>query len=120
PRARLLSARPRDELAVAYRAAEVALLASIPTPRSREPWGLVCNEAMDQGRPVIATTAVGAVAGGLVRGGETGLVVTPGDPLALAGAIDSLLSDEPLRARLGAAARHQAAAYTYAAMADAF
>jgi glycosyltransferase involved in cell wall biosynthesis len=120
PRTRVLGVLARDQLPAAYGAASFALLPSIPTARFREPWGLVCNEAMDQGRPVIATTAVGAVAGGLVRGGETGLVVTPGDPLALAGAIDSLLSDEPLRARLGAAARHQAAAYTYEAMADAF
>jgi glycosyltransferase involved in cell wall biosynthesis len=120
PGARVLSARPRDELAVAYRAAEVSLLASIPTPRFREPWGLVCNEAMDQGTPVIATTAVGAVAGGLVRGGETGLVVAPGDPVGLAAAIDSLLTDAPLRLRLGAAARDAAAGYTYEAMADAF
>ena len=75
---------------------------------------------MDQGRPVIATTAVGAVAGGLVRSGETGLVVAPGDPLALAAAIDSLLSD---RAAARAARRRRAPrgrGYTYDAMADAF
>jgi glycosyltransferase involved in cell wall biosynthesis len=120
PRTRLLTGLPRDELPVAYRAAEVALLPSIPTPRFREPWGLVCNEAMDQGTPVIATTAVGAVAGGLVRGGENGLVVAPGDETALAAAIDSLLIDQPLRARLGAAARDAAAAYTYEAMVEAF
>ena len=41
-------------------------------PRFKEPWGLVCNEAFEQGRTVIATTAVGAAAGGLVRDGETG------------------------------------------------
>src|SRR5581483_4620011 len=66
---RVLGARPRSELPVAYAAAELAVLPSIPTPRFREPWGLVCNEAMHQGRPVIATDAVGAVAGGLVRDG---------------------------------------------------
>ena len=36
------------ELPVAYAACELALLPSIPTPRFREPWGLVCNEAMHQ------------------------------------------------------------------------
>ena len=96
------------------------MLPSIPTPRFREPWGLVCNEAMHQGRPMVATTAVGAVAGGLVRDGETGLVVAPGDPVALAGAIDRLLTDPALRTRLGDAARQAAAPYTYEAMADAF
>ena len=47
----------RAELPVAYAAAEFALLPSVPTPRFLEPWGLVCNEAMHQGRPVIATAA---------------------------------------------------------------
>jgi glycosyltransferase involved in cell wall biosynthesis len=120
PRVRLLGPRPRDTLAAAYAAAEFALLPSIPTPRFREPWGLVGNEAMHQGRPMVASTAVGAVAGGLVRDGETGVVVAPGDPVALAGAIDRLLADPGLRARLGAAAAVAAASYTYAAMADAF
>ena len=90
---RALGPLPRAELPAAYRAGALALLPSIPTPRFKEPWGLVCNEAMEQGRPMVATTAVGAVAGGLVRDGETGLVVAPGDPAALAGAIDRLLSD---------------------------
>jgi glycosyltransferase involved in cell wall biosynthesis len=110
----------RRELPVAYAAAEFAVLPSIPTPRFREPWGLVCNEAMHQGRPVIATAAVGAVAGGLVRDGVTGVVVAPGDPRELGQAIDRLLSDPPLRARLGAAGRNAVSHHTYDAMADAF
>jgi glycosyltransferase involved in cell wall biosynthesis len=75
---------------------------------------------MHQGRPVIATSAVGAAAGGLVRDMETGLVVEPGDPGALAAAIDRLLADEPLRRRLGDAARSDVKAYNYDAMSDAF
>ena len=93
PRVRLLGPLARDQLPVAYRAAAIALLPSIPTPRFREPWGLVCNEAMHQGRPVVATSAVGAVAGGLVRDGQTGLVVPPGDSVALARAIGRLIDD---------------------------
>jgi glycosyltransferase involved in cell wall biosynthesis len=120
PGVRLLGAMARAELPVAYAAAELALLPSIPTPRFREPWGLVCNEAMHQGRPVIATTAVGAVAGGLVCDEQTGLVVAPGEPPALVAAIDRLLTDARLRRRLGAAARRAVAAYTYDAMAEAF
>ena len=69
------------------RAASMAVLPSIPTPRFTEPWGLVCNEAMHQGRPMVASSAVGAVAGGLVRDGDTGLVVGPGDTGALARAM---------------------------------
>jgi glycosyltransferase involved in cell wall biosynthesis len=119
-RCRVLGALPRPELPVAYRAAELTVLASLPTPRFREPWGLVCNESMHQARPVVASSAVGAVAGGLVRDGDTGLVVTPGDRAGLAAAIGRLLSDEPLRHRLGAAAQSAAEAHTYEAMTEAF
>jgi glycosyltransferase involved in cell wall biosynthesis len=118
--ARLLGPLPRAELPVAYAAAELAVLPSVPTARFREPWGLVCNEAMLRGRPVIATDAVGAAAGGLVRDGEDGLVVPAGDPVALARAIDLLLGDPALRARLGTAARAAVAPYTYEAMVDGF
>ena len=75
PRTRLLGPLLRTELPVAYAAAEFALLPSIPTRRFLEPSALVCNEAMHQGRPMIASAAVGAVAGGLVHDGQNGLVV---------------------------------------------
>jgi glycosyltransferase involved in cell wall biosynthesis len=120
PRVRLLGPLPRDDLPVAYAAAELALLPSIPTARFREPWGLVCNEAMHQGRPVIATTAVGAVAGGLVRDQVNGVVVAPADARALGEAVDRLMSDAAFRARLGASAKISVAPYTYERMVEAF
>jgi glycosyltransferase involved in cell wall biosynthesis len=120
PHVKLLGPLPRERLPVAYAAADALVLPSIPTPRFREPWGLVCNEALHQGTPVIATTAVGAVAGGLVRDRETGLVIPPHDPRALARALARLLVDAALRARLGSAGRAALAGHTYAAMADAF
>ncbi|HLJ03901.1 MAG TPA: glycosyltransferase family 4 protein [Solirubrobacteraceae bacterium] len=120
PRARHLGPLPRAELPTAYAAAALTVVPSIPTPRWREPWGLVCNEAMHQGCPVLATGAVGAVAGGLVRHGESGFVVAPGDADALASAIDALLADPQLRRRLGEGGRTAVAPYTYDAMADAF
>jgi glycosyltransferase involved in cell wall biosynthesis len=120
PCTRLLGPLPRERLPVAYAAADLLVLPSIPTPRFREPWGLVCNEALHQGTPVVATTAVGAVAGGLIRDDETGLVVTPGDPAALAQAIGRLLAEPALRTRLGTVGRDALAGHTYAAMADAF
>jgi glycosyltransferase involved in cell wall biosynthesis len=110
----------REQLPVAYASAELALLPSIPTPRFREPWGLVCNEAMHQARPMVASAAVGAVAGGLVRHADTGWVVPPADPDALAGAIDRLLGDDELRRRLGDRAKAAVAGHTYEAMEDAF
>ena len=120
PRARLVAPMRREELPVAYAASALTVLPSIPTPRFLEPWGLVCNESMLQGRPVVATDAVGAAAGGLVRDRETGLVVPARDPDALAAAITELLGDETLRTRLGEAGRSEVAAYTYDAMAGAF
>jgi glycosyltransferase involved in cell wall biosynthesis len=120
PGVRLLGALPREALPAAYAAAAATVVPSIPTAHFREPWGLVCNEAMHQGTPVVATDAVGAAAGGLVRDGETGLVVRAGDPAVLAMAIDELLSDDAWRRALGAAGRQAVAAHTYEAMADAF
>jgi glycosyltransferase involved in cell wall biosynthesis len=97
-----------------YAGADVLVMPAIPTREIREPWGLVANEAMHQRLPVIATDAVGAAAGGLVRHRRNGLVVPAGDPAALAGALRALRDDEPLRRRLGAQARDDVAAYTFA------
>jgi glycosyltransferase involved in cell wall biosynthesis len=120
PGVRLLDPLPRAALAAAYAATDFTVLASVPTRRFREPWGLVCNEAMHQGRPVLASDSVGAVAGGLVVDGRTGLVVPSGDAEALAAAIDRLLGDAALRQRLGEAAREAVTPYTYDAMVAAF
>jgi glycosyltransferase involved in cell wall biosynthesis len=120
PQARVLGALPRPELPIAYAAAAASVLASIPTPRFREPWGLVCNEAMHQGTPMVASDAVGAVAGGLVRDGSTGLVVPAGDAPALGATINKLMADKPTRLRLGAAAKAAVAAYNYDAMVEGF
>jgi glycosyltransferase involved in cell wall biosynthesis len=60
-------------------------------------------QAMACGVPVI-TTPVGAIEE-LVTDGETGLVVPPEDPEALAVAISRLLADRDLAGRLSAAAR---------------
>jgi len=101
-----------------YAGSDVLVLPSIPRPDFLEPWGLVVNEAMHQGLPVIATDAVGAAAGGLVEHGRTGLVVPAGDAAALAAALRRLYEEPGLRDRLGAAARERVAAYSFDAWAD--
>jgi glycosyltransferase involved in cell wall biosynthesis len=103
-----------------YAACDVLVLPSLATRTFREPWGLVANEAMNRGLPVIASDAVGAAAGGLVRDGVNGLVVVAGDSTALAHAIVRLAEDPPLRARLGEQAAIDVRAYTYGAWADGF
>ena len=56
-----------DALRNFYAGSDVVVIPSIPTRDFLEPWGLVANEAFNQGVPVIATDAVGAAAGGLDR-----------------------------------------------------
>ena len=108
----------RKELPPFYAAADVLILPSIATATFREPWGLVSNEAMHQGTPVIASDQVGAAAGGLVVDGETGLVVPAADATALAARISAAAQSPELRERLGAAARTRVAEYTPKAWAD--
>ncbi|MGA2165383.1 MAG: glycosyltransferase family 4 protein [Solirubrobacteraceae bacterium] len=111
---------PPPHLRKIYAASDVLVVPSIPTRTFREPWGLVVNEAMNRKLPVIASDAVGAVAGGLVRDGHNGLVVPAGDPRALAGAMRRLAADAQLRARLGAAGERDVQGYTHDAWARGF
>lgn len=67
---------------------------------------LVLAEAAAAGRPVVATD-VGGVAE-VVDNGRTGLLVPPGDPVALAKSLLCLLGDADARARMGLAARERA------------
>jgi glycosyltransferase involved in cell wall biosynthesis len=80
----------------------------------------VINEALNRGLPVIATDAVGAVAGGLVRDGHNGLVVPAGERDALAAAINRLAAEPELRAQFGEAGAQDIRAYTYDAWAAGF
>lgn len=62
-------------------------------------------ESMAAGLPVVGTTSGGTPEA--VEDGQTGLLVPPGDAPALAQAMARLLSDAPLRARLGEAGRRR-------------
>ncbi|MDH7486512.1 MAG: glycosyltransferase family 4 protein [Anaerolineae bacterium] len=70
-----------------------------------EPFGRVLIEGMAARRPVLAF-ADGAVPE-IVRHGETGILVPPGDELALAAAMAELLGDAERRQRMGAAGRRR-------------
>jgi starch synthase len=77
-------------------------------PSLYEPLGIVNLEAMACG-----TAVVGSQVGGIpevVADGETGLLVPPGDPAALAAALNALILDPALAAAMGAAGRKRAAA----------
>lgn len=90
---------PYQEVDRLYRESDVVLVPSV----WGEPAGAVAAEAMRNGAAVIA-----ADVGGLstwVRDGETGLLVPPRDPVALARAITLLQREPPLRRRLAEAGR---------------
>jgi glycosyltransferase involved in cell wall biosynthesis len=83
----------------AYTQADVFVL-----PSRVEPWGLVVNEAMAAGLPVIVTDRVGSAAD-LVEKGVTGIVV-PGENVdELERAMKALASDAVLRGTMGSAAK---------------
>ena len=115
---RTLGPVAEEDLPALYAAADALVLPSIPTATFLEPWGLVVNEAMHQATPIIASDAVGAVAGGLVEDGRNGLVVPSADPSALAARIRALVADAPLRSRLGLSAARDVAPYTPEAWAE--
>lgn len=89
------------DLPALYAAADALVLPSVRTATFTEPWGLVVNEAMHQATPIIASDAVGAVAGGLVAGGRNGLTFPQGDADALAARLRALAASPELRERLG-------------------
>jgi len=96
---------PPEKTVPYYSIAWVYVLPSITTPYGKELWGLVVNEAFNQGVPVIATEAVGAAVGGLVQDGVNGFVVPERDSVALAQALQRILDDPGLRERLSQNAR---------------
>lgn len=65
-----------------------------------EPWGLVVNEALSAGKPVVATWRVGA-AYDLVRDKGTGILLEQGTPDEIAHALETLLASSSLRERMG-------------------
>jgi glycosyltransferase involved in cell wall biosynthesis len=70
-----------------------------------EPFGLVTLEAMASGTAVVATAHGGSME--IIESGKSGLLIPPGDPWALAGAVRRLLLDDELRERLAASGRRR-------------
>ncbi len=103
----------KQELARYYYAADCFVL-----PTREDIWGLVINEAMLYGLPIVTTNR--CVAGmELVRDGENGYLVPVEDPDALAQALALILEDEPLAIAMGNNSRHKIMDYTIEKMAQA-
>lgn len=90
-----LGFRNQTELPVCYAMADLLVL-----PSSVEPWGLVLNEAMCFGLPVIASDRVGAAAD-LVQEGINGFTYPVGNVKALADRLQGVLADEQGRQEMG-------------------
>jgi glycosyltransferase involved in cell wall biosynthesis len=116
----ILGYMPQEELPAQLARARCLVLPSVTTELDREPWGLVVNEAMHAGVPVVASAAVGAAAHGLVDDGRNGLVVPEHDSDSLAGALRRMVEDPDLAARMAVAARKDVAAFDYERMASGF
>lgn len=96
----------KEELALLYGRATALVF-----PTHTDAWGLVVNEALACGLPVIATSVAGCVAD-LVEDGWNGWVVPAGNPEALAGAMQSLALDPGLKETLSARSRERSCDYS--------
>ena len=106
---RFLGFVPDDELPALYNAVDLYVGVSRRFDLMAEGFGIALVEASASGLPV-----VGGRSGGVpdaVRDGETGLLVDPDDPGAVAHAITRLLGDAELRRRMGAAGRRAVETY---------
>jgi glycosyltransferase involved in cell wall biosynthesis len=105
----------RDKLPPYYRLCTVFVY-----PTAREPWGLAINEAMQFGKPVIATPRVAATHD-LIKQGINGFIVPENDFQALAKAINRIILDEESAKRMGQRSREIIIqGFTYEHMAEGF
>lgn len=104
----------QQELPTYYALADVFVLPSL-----YDTFGVVVNEAMASGLPIVTTHNVGAVAD-LVADGVNGRVVAPGDANALAQALLALVQDNALRDAMGIKSSERIGQWTIEMAADAF
>jgi glycosyltransferase involved in cell wall biosynthesis len=104
----------RGELAELYALAEALVF-----PTHSDPWGLVVNEAMACGLPVIASEVAGCVPD-LVENAENGFVVPPGNVGELARAMRILLSNPAAAREMGATSALRIQEFTPEACAEGF
>lgn len=97
---------PYEEMPLAHNLADIFVLPSNPTPKWNEQFGAALAESMACGRAVVGATS-GAIAEVI---GDAGLLVPPGDFVALAAALRRLVADQDRRDELGARARERALA----------
>jgi glycosyltransferase involved in cell wall biosynthesis len=92
---RFIGFRNQSELPALYDLCDVFVL-----PSEREPWGLVINEAMNAGKPVIVSDRVGA-GPDLVEDGVNGFIFPARDVAALANRLQRMIENPDARAAMG-------------------
>ncbi len=97
-RERVIFTGEREDIEALYAALDVVIV-----PSRREGFGRVAAEAGAAGKPVVAT-AVGGLPE-IIADGETGILVPPRNPAAMAAAVIGLLRDGDLRRAMGGKAR---------------
>ena len=90
----LLMPMPPDEVMGYYAASDVFAFPSVG-----DVWGLVVNEALSAGLPVICTEVIGASV--LVKDGWNGYKVPPGSPQCLAVRLQEIVENSELRKEMG-------------------
>lgn len=98
---------PRSELSCHYATAMAFVF-----PSAADGFGLVINESLSHGLPLIASTHTGAP--GFITHGQEGLIYPHGDDDALAAALDRMLSRPAETAEMGRAAYRLAQSWTWA------
>jgi glycosyltransferase involved in cell wall biosynthesis len=109
---RFIGFRNQSELPSLYDLCDLFVL-----PSEHEPWGLVVNEAMNAGKPVIVSDRVGA-GPDLVEDGVTGSVYRTRDIDALTDCLRRLIDSPEHRAAMGARALEQVSRLDFAADRD--
>lgn len=97
PDVHLVGFKNQSELPAFFDLCDVFVLTS-----QHEPWGLIVNEVMNAGKPVIISTDVGC-GPDLVRNGENGFILPVGDVAGLTDSLVTILGDPEGAKRMGAA-----------------
>ncbi len=92
---RFLGFQNQTALPAFYDLCDVFVLVSVD-----EPWGLVVNEVMNAGKPVIVSSEVGCQRD-LVQDGVNGCVIRPGDIDGLAAGLNRILADPDTNRKMG-------------------
>lgn len=107
-RVRFLGFQNQSLLPALYRLVDLLLL-----PSEFEPWGLVVNEAMCAGRPVVVSDRVGAAPDLVAGEARTGAVFASGSAANLAAVLKTLLLDRPVLAAAGKLAAERIQAWSF-------